>query len=58
MVYPGGKEDYRKQVTLKLNSNNSDSGLFSSLGRLFSKPVQITKISLYDRDELIWESDF
>ena len=58
VVYPGGKEDYRKQVTLKLNSNNSGGGLFSSLGRLFSKPIQITKISLYDRDELIWESDF
>lgn len=58
VVYPGGKKDYRKQVTLKLNSNNSDSGLFSSLGRLFRKSVQITKISLYDRDKLIWESDF
>lgn len=58
VVYPGGKEDYKKQVTLKINNSKSSSGLFSSLSGLFAKPVQITKISLHDRDELIWESDF
>lgn len=57
VVYPGGKEDYRKQATLKLN-NKSNGGLFSRLGGLFAKPVQITKIELYDRAELIWQADF
>ena len=58
VVYPGGDEDYRKQVTFKLDTGSSQRGLFGSLGGLFTKPIQITKIALYDRDELIWESDF
>lgn len=57
VVYPGGDEDYKKQVSFKLDAGNSSQGLFGSLGGLFSKPVQITKIALYDRDELVWESD-
>lgn len=56
VVYPGGEEDYKKQITLKLTEKSNDSGLFNSLGSIFAKPIQITKICLYDRDELIWES--
>lgn len=57
VVYPGGAEDYKKQITLKL-SNSSNGGLFGGLSSIFAKPIQITKICLYDQDELIWESDF
>lgn len=59
VIYPGGKEDYRKQITLKLSpkSASNKSGLFSSWGGIFTKPMQITKICLYDQDELVWESD-
>ncbi len=59
VVYPGGEEDYKKQITLKLtNKSASDnSGLLSRLSGMFTKPIQITKICLYDHDELVWESD-
>lgn len=59
VVYPGGKEDYKKQITLKFTnqSNGNIGGFFGSLGSLFTKPIQITRICLYDQDELIWESD-
>ena len=59
VIYPGGKEDYRKQITLKLTpkSARNNSGLFSIWGGIFTKPLQITKICLYDQDELVWESD-
>lgn len=58
VVYPGGEEDYKKQITLKLANNSNSGNLFSGLSSIFTKPIQITKICLYDQDELIWESDF
>ncbi len=58
VIYPGGDADYKKQIALTLNLNKSGGGLFDSLSRTFSKPPQITKICLYDGDELLWESDF
>ncbi len=57
VIYPGGNEDYIKQISLKLNVDRADSNLFGSLSSLFSKPLQITKICLFDKNELIWESD-
>ena len=56
LIYPGGETDYKKQIVLELNSNKSNSNLFSSLGGMFAKPIEIIKICLYDGDELIWES--
>ena len=59
VIYPGGDKDYKKQIALTLNSNQSEnSGLFGNLSRMFNKPVQITKICLYDGDKLVWEQDF
>jgi len=59
VIYPGGDTDYKKQIALTLNTNKSgSSSLFGSLSGMFTKPVQITKICLYDADELIWESDY
>ena len=57
VVYPGGDEDYKKQITLKLDANYDNGGLFSRFNKMFAKPVEITKICLFDRDELVWESD-
>ncbi|MEL6438457.1 MAG: glycoside hydrolase family 9 protein [Cyanobacteria bacterium J06621_8] len=59
VIYPGGSDDYRKELTVQLNlqSNSSQGGLFSSLRGIFSKPLQVTKISLFDRDELLWEAE-
>ena len=58
VIYPGGNEDYLKQISLKLNIDRAtDNNLFGSLSSLFSKPLQITKICLFDKNELIWESD-
>ena len=58
VIYPGGYEDYQKQITLKINHvKSANSGFFSGLSSMFDKPVTITKICLYDADELIWESN-
>lgn len=59
VVYPGGREDYRKQITLELTprSNRNQGNLLGNLRRIFSKPFQLSKICLYDRDELLWETD-
>ncbi|WP_319418747.1 glycoside hydrolase family 9 protein [Pleurocapsa sp. FMAR1] len=58
VIYPGGNEKYMKQISLKLNTDRAtDNNFFGSLSSLFAKPLQITKICLYDGDELIWESD-
>lgn len=59
VIYPGGDTDYKKQLTLILDLNQKDNGgLFSSLSGMFSKPLKITKICLYERGQLVWESDF
>lgn len=59
VIYPGGKEKYQKQIVVKLTNNSANSSnFFSGFGSMFDKPVQITKICLFDRDELLWESDF
>ena len=59
VIYPGGDTDYKKQIALTLNLNQSKgSNIFGNLSRMFNKPIEITKICLYDGDRLIWESDF
>jgi len=60
VIYPGGEEDYQKQMSVKLaNQSTDNSGFFSSLSRIFSKAkaIEIDKISLFDGNELIWESE-
>ena len=57
IIYPGGNENYQKQITLKLNANYGNGGLFGMFNKMFAKPAKITKICLFDRDELVWESD-
>jgi endoglucanase len=60
VIYPGGDTDYQKQITLKLNMNQSESsnnGWLSSLSGMFTKPMKISKIGLYDQEQLIWESE-
>jgi hypothetical protein len=58
VIYPGGEEDYKKQIMVKLaNESGNNGGWFSSLSSMFTKPMQITKICLFDRDELLWESE-
>ena len=58
VIYPGGDTDYKKQIALTLNLNQSkNSNIFSSLSRMFAEDIEITKICLYDGDRLIWESD-
>jgi endoglucanase len=57
VIYPGGEEDYKKQIMVKLaHESGSNGGWFGSLSSMFTKPMQITKICLFDRDELLWES--
>jgi hypothetical protein len=56
VIYPGGEEDYRKQIIITLGNRSGNGGWFGGLSRMFSKPMQITKIALFDRDELLWES--
>ena len=59
VIYPGGEENYQKQMTVKLASNSSNnSGLFGGLSNMFTKPIEITKICLFDGKELLWEADF
>ncbi|MEL6494071.1 MAG: glycoside hydrolase family 9 protein [Cyanobacteria bacterium J06623_7] len=55
VIYPGGKENYQKQLTVKLAAKPR-SGLLDGLKGLFNKPIEITKICLFDGDELLWES--
>ncbi|MEM8672672.1 MAG: glycoside hydrolase family 9 protein [Cyanobacteria bacterium P01_G01_bin.67] len=57
VIYPGGKEDYKKQITLKLNHKSNSNPLLNSFSGIFTKPIEITKICLFDQDELVWESD-
>ena len=58
VIYPGGDTDYRKQIFLTLGSNKSaNSNVFNSLSGIFSKPITITQICLYEGEKLIWESD-
>lgn len=58
VIYPGGEEDYKKQIIVKLaHESGSNGGWFSSLSNMFTKPMQIKKIALFDRDELLWESE-
>ncbi|MEM7758281.1 MAG: glycoside hydrolase family 9 protein [Cyanobacteria bacterium P01_A01_bin.40] len=57
VIYPGGKEDYKKQITLKLSHKSNSNRLLNSFSGIFTKPIEITKICLFDQDELVWESD-
>lgn len=60
VIYPGGPTKYQKQITLKLDldkSGNRSSSWFESLTGMFAKPLQITKICLFDKDKLVWESE-
>ncbi|MDJ0569357.1 MAG: glycoside hydrolase family 9 protein [Pleurocapsa sp. MO_192.B19] len=58
VIYPGGDTDYKKQIALKLDLNKSGSSnnLFSNLSGMFTKPITISQICLYEDDEMIWES--
>ena len=58
IIYPGGDTDYKKQIALKLDMSKNKSNLFSGLSGMFAKPIEVTKICLYDGDELVWESNF
>ena len=55
-IYPGGEEDFQKQMTVKFSNRSTQSGFLNSLAGIFGKPMEITKICLYDGDELVWES--
>ena len=57
VVYPGGEENYKKQITLSLDANYDGGGLFGGLNRMFAKTPKITRICLFAEDELVWESD-
>jgi hypothetical protein len=57
VIYPGGEENYKKQIALKLDSNRANGGLFGWLSKIFAKPLEVTRISLFSQDELVWESD-
>ncbi|MGL4883532.1 MAG: glycoside hydrolase family 9 protein, partial [Waterburya sp.] len=60
VVYPGGDTDYQKHITLKLNMNKlegNNNGWLGSLSGMFTKPMKITKVGLYDQEQLIWESE-
>ena len=56
VIYPGGDTDYKKQIALTLNLDRSNGNIFGSLSGMFDKPIEITRICLYDGDRLIWES--
>jgi endoglucanase len=58
VIYPGGEEDYQKQITVTLTKKASNDGWFSGWSSLFSKPIHITKMCLFDGDEMLWESKF
>ena len=59
VIYPGGKEDYKKQILVKLaHKSGKNNGLLGNLNGMFRQPIKITKICFYDRDELLWESGF
>lgn len=60
VVYPGGDTDYQKHITLKLNMNKlegNNNGWLGSLSGMFTKPMKITKVGLYDQEQLVWESE-
>ena len=60
VIYPGGNRDYKKQIALTLDLNQSASSsnsLFGSLSGMLTEPIKITNICLYDENELIWESN-
>ena len=56
VIYPGGTEDFQKQMTIKFSDRETQGGFINSLGGIFAKPLKITKICLFDGDELLWES--
>jgi endoglucanase len=56
VIYPGGEEDYQKQIIITLGNKSGNGGWLGGLSHMFTKPMQITKIDLFDRDELLWES--
>ena len=56
VIYPGGEENYKKHMSVKLAAKANSSGLFGSLKGMFNKSIQIDKICLYDGDELLWSS--
>ena len=58
VIYPGGEDKYKKRITVKLaNKSTNNSGFLSGLGNLFGKSIQITRVCLFDGDELIWDGD-
>jgi hypothetical protein len=55
VIYPGGQSEYQKQVELQLNFGTQQSSIFTNLTGIFSQPIQVNSISLYNEKELIWE---
>ena len=52
-IYPGGQSKYSKKIALKL-VNNGANGLFDNVTRLFSPPLKVTNIGLYNHENLVW----
>ena len=58
VIYPGGETDYKKQIDLTISLGKSGGSLWDSFGGIFNdKSLEITRVCLYDGDELIWESN-
>ena len=57
VIYPGGAENYQKQMTVKLAAKSAQSSFLSSLSNMFGKPIEVNKICLFDGKQLIWEED-
>lgn len=59
VIYPGGEEDYKKQLLVEIAKKpTNNNNLLGNLNSLFKKPAQITKICFFDGEQLLWESDF
>ena len=54
VIYPGGESKYKKKINLKLINNHNDAGLFNSITGVFSHPIKITNIGLYNNGQPIW----
>ena len=54
-IYPGGKSEHQKQIELQLNADPQQSNILSNLTGIFSQPIQITRLCLYEGEKLIWE---
>ena len=59
VIYPGGKSEYQKQIDITISTGDRDknnNGLFNNLTGIFSHPIEVTGVSLYNDGELIWQN--